>query len=272
MSDSPGTDVLPAAVPEIPGVTNLRDAGGHRTTDGRRVRAGVLFRSGQLAHDGADSMAAIEGLGLGVVFDLRTEVEREALPDRVPNGVEVQHLDVLAGATSSVATHLEDIFSDPVAAETVLRSGDIEQHYVSTYRDLVTLESARESYQQLFSQLASRDVVALFHCTAGKDRTGWAAASLLTLLGVDDDVVTQDYLLSSAPVVASFQPYIDQFAAAGGNPDLLVPVFCVEPAYLDAARDQVNIVFGSIEGYFRDGLGLDADVVDALRARLLSDD
>lgn len=269
MSDSP-TDVL-SSVPEIPGVTNLRDAGGHATTDGRRVRSGVLYRSGQLNHSTDEAEAALERLGLGVVFDLRTEVECTALPDRVPAGVEVQHLDVLAGATSSVATHLEDLFSDPKAAEAVLRSGDIAQHYLSTYRDLVTLETARESYRRLFSELASRNDVALFHCTAGKDRTGWAAASLLSILGVDDETVLADYLLSSAPVVASFQPYIDQFAEAGGDPDLLVPVFCVEPSYLDAARDQVNIVFGSIEGYFRDGLGLDDTVVDALRARLLTD-
>ncbi len=270
MNDSPGAELL--SVPQIPGVTNLRDAGGHRTVDGRRVRSGVLYRSGQLDHSGDEAMAALQSLGLGVVFDLRTEVERAALPDVVPTGVEVQHLDVLAGATSSVATHLEDLFSDPAAAEAVLRSGDITQHYLSTYRDLVTLESARASYRRMFAALAARNDVALFHCTAGKDRTGWAAAVLLSLLGVDDTTVTEDYLLSSAPVVASFQPYIDRFAEAGGNPDLLVPVFCVEPAYLDAARDQVHIVFGSIEGYFRDGLGLDATVLEALRARLLTDD
>lgn len=265
------TDLLDSsAVPDIPGVTNLRDAGGHPTLDGRRVRAGALYRSGQLAHDGDEGTAALERLGLGVVYDLRTTVELEALPDRVPTGVEVVHLDVLAGATSSVATHLEDLFSDPAAAEAVLRSGDITQHYLSTYRDLVTLESALQSYRELFSQLAARDEVALFHCTAGKDRTGWAAAALLTLLGVDDALVTEDYLLSSAPVVASFQPYIDQFAAAGGNPDLLVPVFCVEPAYLDAARDQVRIAFGSIDGYFHEGLGLSRDVTETLRERLLT--
>ncbi|CAN5421702.1 tyrosine-protein phosphatase [soil metagenome] len=258
------------SVPEIPGVINLRDAGGYPTVDGRSVRRGVLYRSGQLNHEGDASMAALEGLGLGVVFDLRTQDEVDAIPDRLPAGVEAVHLDVLAGATSSVVAHMEDMFADPTSAEAVLRSGDVAQHYVATCRDLVTLESALSSYTVLFSQLASRDDVALFHCTAGKDRTGWAGASLLTLLGVEADTVMADYELSSKPVIASFQKYIDQFADAGGDPDLLTPVFSVEPDYLNAAFDQANIVFGSLEGYFRDGLGLGDDGIAALRNRLVA--
>lgn len=270
-SSSGGSTGGGAAVPEmIPGVTNLRDAGGHHTVDGHYVRSGVLFRSGQLAHSGDEAAAALERLGLGVVFDLRTSVELEALPDRVPEGVEVVHLDVLAGAEASVATHLADIFSDPTAAEEVLRSGDIGRHYVSTYRDLVTLDTARASYRRMFLELASRDQIALFHCTAGKDRTGWAAAALLTLLGVDPDAVTVDYLLSSDPVVASFRPLLDQFADAGGDPELLAPVFRVEPGYLDAARSQMVTSYGSIEGYFREGLELDPEVTDQLRERLVT--
>ena len=279
------TDLLATDPPDLPdssadddsvaemiaGVTNLRDAGGHGTVDGHYVRSGVLFRSGQLAHSGDEATAALEQMGLGVVFDLRTAAELEVLPDRVPAGVDVVHLDVLAGAEASVATHLADIFSDPTAAEDVLRSGDIGRHYISTYRDLVTLDTARESYRTMFLELASREQIALFHCTAGKDRTGWAAAALLTLLGVDPDAVTVDYLLSSDPVVASFRPLLEQFAAAGGDPDLLAPVFRVEPEYLEAARQQMTDSYGSIEGYFRDGLDLDTDVTDQLRRRLLAD-
>ncbi len=257
---------LPAI--EIPGITNLRDVGGQRTVEGRRVRAGQLYRSGQLDH--ADEHAPLlEDLGLAVVYDLRTEGEATHLPDRLPPGVDLVHLDVLAGAESSVAAHLEDLFTDPVKADEILRSGDIAAHYLSTYRGLVTLESARASYRTLYSDLAGRSDVALFHCTAGKDRTGWAAAALLTLLGVDHDTVLADYLRSSEPVVESFRPIIDQFAAAGGDPDLLEPVFRVDPSYLDAAFDEVQLTFGSIERYFDEGLGLDADAQDALRARYL---
>lgn len=257
---------LPAI--EIPGITNLRDVGGQATVDGRTVRAGQLYRSGQLDH-ADEHMALLEALDLAVVYDLRTEGEATTLPDRLPPGVELVHLDVLAGAESSVAAHLEDLFTDPVKADEILRSGDIAAHYLSTYRGLVSLASARSSYTTLYTDLASRSDVALFHCTAGKDRTGWAAAALLSLLGVPYDAVLADYLRSSAPVVESFRPIIDQFAAAGGDAALLEPVFMVDRTYLDAAMDEVQLTFGSIEAYFTDGLGLDTAAQDALRERFL---
>ena len=253
---------------DIPGITNLRDVGGQRTVEGRTVRSGQLYRSGQLDH-ADEHTAMLEDLGLAVVYDLRTLGEATHLPDRLPPGVDVVHLDVLAGAESSLAAHLEDLFTDPIAADAVLRSGDINAHYLSTYRGLVTLASAQDAYRSLYRDLAARSDVALFHCTAGKDRTGWAAAALLTLLGVPYDDVLADYLLSSRPVVESFRPIIDQFAAAGGDPELLEPVFMVDRSYLDAAIDEVQLTFGSIEGYFGDGLGLDRDEIGALRERYL---
>ena len=262
------TDEHSRAALDIPGITNLRDVGGQRTVEGRTVRRGQLYRSGQLNH-ADEHMGLLEGLDLAVVYDLRTGGEATHLPDRLPAGVDLVHLDVLAGAESSLAAHLEDLFTDPVAADAVLRSGDINAHYLSTYRGLVSLSSARDSYRTLYTDLAGRADVALFHCTAGKDRTGWAAAALLTLLGVPYDEVLADYLLSSRPVVESFRPIIDQFAAAGGDPELLEPVFMVDHSYLDAAIDEVQLTFGSIEGYFAEGLGLDSDVQDALRARYL---
>ncbi len=254
---------------DIPGITNLRDVGGQRTVEGHSVRRGRLYRSGQLDH--ADEHTdMLEALGLAVVYDLRTEGEASHLPDRLPEGVDLVHLDVLAGAETSVAAHLEDLFTDPAAADAVLRSGDITAHYLSTYRGLVTLTSARDAYRTLYRDLATRSDVALFHCTAGKDRTGWAAAALLTLLGVPYDDVLADYLRSSRPVVESFRPIIDQFAAAGGDPELLEPVFMVDRSYLDAAMDEVQLTFGSIEGYFGEGLGLDGDEIVALRERYLA--
>ncbi len=261
---------------EISGVINLRDVGGQlvrpvgsRATTASTVRTDALFRSGQLGPSDDAAVEALRTLGVTVVFDLRTTAEVELLADRVPDGVDVRHLDVLAGSDSSVASHLTELFSDTTAAEQLLRSGDIETHYLGTYRSLVTLDSARDAYRALFAALADHDGAALFHCTAGKDRTGWAAAALLTLLGVDDDTITRDYLRSSEPVVESFRPLIDQFAEAGGDPALLIPVFCVEPAYLDAARAEMTRTYGTIEGYFSDGLGLGPAVQARLRQRWL---
>lgn len=252
---------------ELEGIVNLRDVGGQSTRDGRRVRTGVLYRSGQLDQTG--DLAELAELGLHVVFDLRGVDELEVAPDRVPDGVEVVHLDVLSGSRERIATHLTDLFKDPEAVTGILRSGAVEEHYRATYRNLVLLDSARQAYARLFTELAERDGIALFHCTAGKDRTGWAAATLLSLLGVDDDTITADYLRSSEPVVASFSAVFQRFADIGGDPEVLVPVFAVSESYLEAARDAVRTEHGSVEAYVRDGLGLDDEVVVALRERLL---
>jgi protein-tyrosine phosphatase len=249
-------------------VVNLRDVGGQSTPDGRRVRTGVLYRSGQLDQD--PHAGPLGELGLSVVFDLRGSDEVQVAPDRLPADVELVHLDVLADSRERIATHLADLLTEPKLVEESLRSGAVEDHYRSTYRNLVLLDSARSAYAELFTRLASIDAPALFHCTAGKDRTGWAAAALLTLLGVDDRTVTQDYLLSSAPVLASFRPVFDRFEQVGGDPAVLVPVFAVTEEYLDAARGAVQEHFGDVEGWFRDGLGLTEDVPERLRSRLLA--
>jgi protein-tyrosine phosphatase len=256
----------PPALP-LQGIVNLRDVGGQLTRDERRVRTGVLFRSGQLDQDHTTS--ALSGLDLSVVFDLRGADEVAVAPDLVPTGVEVVHLDVLAGSRERIATHLNDLLTQPTLVEESLRSGAVEEHYRATYRNLVLLDSARTAYSELFGRLAGLERPALFHCTAGKDRTGWAAAALLTLLGVDDDAVTEDYLRSSQPVLESFRTVFERFAEVGGDPSVLVPVFAVTEDYLQAARDAVAEQFGDVEGWFRDGLGLPPEVPDLLRDRLL---
>jgi protein-tyrosine phosphatase len=142
--------------------------------------------------------------------------------------------------------------------------------FVGKYREFVRLGSARAAYRRLFADVATAEHrPALFHCTTGKDRTGWAAAALLLLLGVAEDVVMEDYLASTPLVTAMFQPFVDRFEARGGDPDLLLPLIGVQPAYLQAALDEMRAAYGTIEGYFADGLGIDVDGQRALRAVFL---
>lgn len=259
-----------SATPFIPGIINLRDVGGYPTAVGGHVATGRLFRSGQLNFDDEAGRAAFASLGVTTVFDLRSVAECRARPDCVPSGISRMHLDVLADHQTSLAAHIVDLFKDPVAANELLRSGTIQQHYLDTYIQLVCSTAASTAYRQMFMQIADLNEPGLFHCTAGKDRTGWAAAALLTLLGVPQQIVLEDYLLSAEPVVAWFQPYLDRFAAGGGNQELLKPVFSVEPAYLAASMRQVELNFGSIQGYFHVGLGLSEAVIQRLRMRMLS--
>jgi len=144
-----------------------------------------------------------------------------------------------------------------------------EAAFVDAYRELITLPSASNSYRQLFTELADpKHRPGLFHCTTGKDRTGWAAAALLLLVGVAEDDVMDDYLLTNAQLLPFLQPHFDHFAAAGGDPDVLLPVLGVEPKYLEASLGEMRTRYGTVEQYFADGLGIAAPTQSALRAAL----
>jgi len=104
-----------------------------------------------------------------------------------------------------------------------------------------------------------------FHCTTGKDRTGWAAAALLTLLGVPKDQVVEDYLRSNDYILPAYQKVIDVFVAGGGDPAIPRSILGVKKEYLDASFDEMQTKYGTIERYFSDGLGIDAAQQQALR-------
>ncbi|MFE0751764.1 tyrosine-protein phosphatase [Gordonia sp. NPDC058843] len=267
MTATPGA---PSPVPSLP---NLRDLGGWRTVDGRAVRSGVLFRSTDFSALDTADVPALEALGLTTVYDLRSAHESEAIPDPVLPGASNIALDVLADAQMSIPANIGAVLADPAVvaqADEMLSGGKAREMISGTYREMITLPSATAAYTRFFrGLLGEAPTPALVHCTTGKDRTGWAAASLLTLLGVPADDVYRDYLLTNERLIPSLKHIFDGFAAAGGDPDLLVGVLGVDSGYLDAAFDEVHTRFGGIEGYFSKALGLGADDQRALRDRYL---
>lgn len=257
----------PIAIPSVP---NLRDIGGYPTRGDRRVRMGQLYRSTDLNHLQGDDMAVFAGLGIRTVFDLRTAAERGAQPDHLPESTELVVCDVLADSTTAAPAQLADVLGNPAVAEELLGGGKAVRLFETAYREMISLPSARAAYRRLFTTLSEgARRPALFHCTTGKDRTGWAAAATLLLLGVSEHDVVSDYLLTNRDLLPSLKPYFDQFAAAGGDPELLRPVLGVETIYLQTALDEMRSRYGTIERYFDEGLGIDADGRRALRARLV---
>ena len=248
---------------------NLRDLGGWPTTDGGRVRRGQVFRSTALHALADEDVASFSRLGVRTVYDLRTEAEKVKQPDRVPDGVEYCGLDVVADSPAAATALVMEVLADPQAGAELLGGGRGEQAFVDAYRELITLPSASSSYRRLFRELADpKHRPGLFHCTTGKDRTGWAAAALLLLVGVAEDDVMDDYLLTNAQLLPFLQPHFDRFAAAGGDGDVLLPVFGVEPKYLEASLGEMRAQYGTIQQYFTDGLRIDAPTQTALRSAL----
>jgi protein-tyrosine phosphatase len=255
---------------EITAVPNLRDLGGWPSRSRATVRYGLLFRSTDLTNLQGSDMTAFEALGIRTVYDLRTAAERSSQPDRVPPGTEHVVLDVMKDSVDAAPAQLFKVLDSPRAAKEMLGDGQGLALFQAGYREIVSLPSARSGYGRLFSDLLGADHrPALFHCTTGKDRTGWAAASMLMLLGVPDDLVMKEYLLTNEQLLPTEQPIIDRFRAEGGDPDLLRPVVGVAPEYLQAALDEMRKEFGTVEGYFSEGLGLDGRAQEELRALFL---
>ncbi|MFF7711742.1 tyrosine-protein phosphatase [Streptomyces sp. NPDC007988] len=262
-------------MPAIPATTvaNLRDLGPTPLADGRVVRPGLLLRSGQLDRMDATADPAVAALGITTVFDFRTEGERRARPDRLPPGTRVLAADVLAdflaSGTVPAAARLREVLGDPAAAERELGGGRAHALFADTYRAFVSTDSARRGYGAFLRALAEPDAgTVLFHCTAGKDRTGWAAAVVLGLLGADEDTVEAEYLSVNPAVRQAFAPLVEGFTAQGGDPEIALTVVGVTPDYLAAARSEMTRHYGSLERYVRDGLGVGGATVARIRARL----
>jgi protein-tyrosine phosphatase len=217
----------------LDGVINARDLGGYRTTDGRVVRAGKVFRTAELGKATDADLATLTGHDVRVVDDLRTSFERAASADRVP-----------AGATAN----WDDIIGrDPVAMLKSFSAGP------DLYRGFITQPGASEGFASVLHDIIDTDGAVLYHCSAGKDRTGWMSAVLLTLLGVDRDTVNYDFLLSN------FYRNAPAGDATNG----------VTQPELDAAFDQVNLTYGSFDNYLHEGLKLTDGDIAALQAKLL---
>jgi protein-tyrosine phosphatase len=261
-----GLTLAPGESLGITSVPNLRDAGGYTSRDGAVVRRGLAYRSSGLNPISPDDAEKIARLGLKTVFDLRTAEEVNARPDELPSGTKRVWLNVLADADASGPALLGKLLRDPQEANSVLGGGKVEAMFEQSYRDFVSLPSARKAYRELFVALGQPDQLpAVYHCSTGKDRTGWASAALLTLLGVPRDKVVEDFLRSNDYILPAVTRQIDAFVAAGGERSIMLAIFGVRKQYLDASVDEMQKRYGTIENYFAEGLGIDAAGQKALR-------
>jgi protein-tyrosine phosphatase len=255
----------------LPDIPNFRDAGGLQSG---ALRPGVIFRSAQLSgHTAADDTALI-GLGVRSVYDLRTTDEAEHRPNTVPPSVRVTLLDVLADRPHSGAAAVASLVTAKQDGTTIsdindaVSGGRARDLMIETYRHFVSLPSAHASYRTLLASLADDRGASVIHCTAGKDRTGWAVAVLQRMCGADLDDIIADYLGSNAGMERAYRPMLESFAAQGGDAEALADMIFVKPEYLDAAITLMHHVHGGLDRYLTATLGLDAATLERLRTRL----
>lgn len=238
---------------------NFRDlagtGAGHPTADGGRVRRGVLFRSNELQLTDADAHS-LGSLGITAVYDLRDAHEVEAHPDVPVPGAQWHHLAV-----------------GGIPMETVSSLASAEQAAAvmhEVYRRFVEHADARASFGELVGRMAATEGAQLFHCTAGKDRTGWAAAVLLGLIGVPNEVVLEDYLMTNTFSTATREKYLALVAQHLGPDKVAVyeAVMVADESYLRTAWTAVADSYGDLTTYVVDGLGVGVADLDRLLGRL----
>ncbi|MEH1099817.1 tyrosine-protein phosphatase [Micromonospora sp. CPCC 205561] len=258
---------------ELVGAPNARELGGLVGLDGRRVRPGVLIRTPALGRLTDEDLPVLAKLGPACVVDLRDRSEMTlGPPDRLPPGTRVVHLPV-HDAEHPVFTYVSAVLlgHDPGVYAALAEQGT-PAAMAAIYRWFVTGESARASFSAAVRLAAEAENLPLvYHCTAGKDRTGWLTVLLLSALGVDEAAIREDYLANNRlseslrevllEAMRRRQPALDVAAVR--------PVLEVREEYLDAAYAEVRRVHGSFGAYLRDGLGVTDEVLAALRTNLL---
>jgi protein-tyrosine phosphatase len=246
---------------------NFRDAGGYRTAEGKWVRMGLLYRSDQLDRLSPADLDTLHAIGVKLVCDLRTDAERKQGMDKLPAGAEPLIADV--AGENSASSDLSKLLSKGGDAQTVLGNGKAAQFMIDANRQFVESPSAKQAYKLLFERLADPKMLpGTFHCSAGKDRTGWAAAIFLSIMGVPRETIMQDYLLSNTYLAAKNQKMLGALKGRI-DPALLQPLLEVRPEYLQAAFDAVDKDYGSMDRYVREGLGLSDATIRALRSEFL---
>jgi protein-tyrosine phosphatase len=242
---------------------NFRDFGGYATSDGRRVRWGQLYRSGQLDRIEAADQEEIARLGIRLVCDFRRDMERDLSPNRFAPGYapRVENVAIMPGSSASLFEQ-----NDTSAGADVDHYG--VQLMIAINRDLALEQTP--AYTRLFQALVESDGPVLIHCAVGKDRTGFAAALIKAVLGVPEPALLHDYLLTDRYLPIELEmARLQQKYQWDGPSDHMRPILQVRREYFYAAFDAIREQFGSVDTYLREALGVDHRMRDELRGRWL---
>ncbi len=267
--------------------TNARDLGGLPTVDGRRVRSGLVFRANALDRLTDADLAAVGRLGLSCVVDLRSAREvamigADRLPTPAPQLIALPLSDpdnevfasvtaILKGDPSIAGAHAR-LKGDPsiAGAHARLDRDVLHAEMLRAYRWIATSEPALTAFATVLRFMTEPyGLPLLFHCSAGKDRTGWLAAVLLSALGVDRDTITANYLATNEYNRDGIAYVLSRLEGKIPDPTVIQPMLDVRPEYLAEAFTAVEEKYADMTAYVRDGLELEDAVVTVLREKLL---
>ena len=251
---------------EFEGMHNVRDLGGMTAADGRRVRKGLLYRADQPFFATEADLEALGAMGIGVVFDFRGIAERAEKPDPEIPGARNLHLpvveDVLTGVTRGEegnARMVEMVMSGKVS------EGLVDQHMQNMYGVFVTEPFSVGQYARFVDEtvaVAQQGKAALWHCTAGKDRAGFATVIMLEALGASREDIFADYLQTNeclADVVKGFAALVAERFPDGVPEGPMRRFFLADESYLAAAYHAIDGKYGSFDAFLEQALGVDQE-------------
>jgi protein-tyrosine phosphatase len=230
---------------------NVRHLGGYATRSGQQTRSIDIVRSASLHRLSDEGVEMVVEHGIRTVVDFRSKVERErdVTPDLTAHGIQVINAPVFEQDASPVA--LEHDFPG----------------FATVYERM--LEMGRPAYRSLFETLAEAPGGVLFHCAAGKDRTGVAAALALELAGVRDESILEDYSVSAALLSPLFAEWLPRMHEHGIDERRARQLMASNREDMKATLVHIRARWGSAEGYLED-IGLSLDAISAVRARLVA--
>jgi protein-tyrosine phosphatase len=244
------------------GTNNFRDLGGYPTLDGKLVRWRVLYRSGSLHKLTDTDLKRLSDLDLEWIVDFRSPREKEMEPDRLPAHLAARlvEIPILDSSTQISQSSRNEIVKR-------LKNIDPCKSLSGTNVELATRFTA-EMRKFMDVLLSSVGRPLLFHCTAGKDRTGFAAAIILRILGVPQEVVMQDYLLTNQYFYAAHRRNVFLLRLLKGRKvaEVVSGLIKADPAYLSAAFQTIDQNHGSFENYVHEALGLTINDVNCLKS------
>ena len=223
----------------IEGAYNVRDLGGYPTKDGKTVKWGKVIRSGDLDKLTDKDLEYLNNMPMRTYIDFRDSSEIKSAPDRKPGSLQNTFL-LSIGAGNMV--DLQAIMKDSTG--TIM---------IEIYKMLVN--QSQETYKEFFRILTEEDnTPLLFHCSAGKDRTGFAAALFLAALGVDRETIIEDYLLSAVYLEDKYAAMIEKYPQ-------LAPLMTVERSYIEAVFNEIDNKYGGIDNYLTENLEVDINTL-----------
>ncbi|SET28811.1 tyrosine-protein phosphatase [Stigmatella erecta] len=249
-------------------LANFRDVGGLKTADGRTFRTGVLFRSGELSRMNAEDWVTLRGLGIQLICDLRSPGESQKRRLRLTDAsIRVVNIPIHEQATQDGSRRklLGFLFGKA--------GGERFREFSRAYYHHIAFEQTARIREVITLLAGERNLPAVIHCTAGKDRTGFLAALIQLLAGVRYEEVMEDYLRTNdffAPQLEKFLKVMRVLTLSQVSPERMRLILMAHPDFLDEVYGTLMKRYGSVETYLREACGIEQDTLRKLKDRLLA--